>query len=325
MQWVGLDIGGANIKACLNESDVFSVEFPLWKNPTGLDSQLHSILQRAPEEYSLAVTMTGELADCYPTRATGVEMIVSSVLKQSRGRQTAFYTTDGRWVDAEIAKNEWITVAAANWHAIARYVAKFLDNGNGFLIDVGSTTTDIIPIRRGQPAAGKTDDARLTSGELCYAGVQRTPVCSLLNRIDLEGRHVDIAREFFASMQDVYLILEDVDEDQENCSTADGRPATIEFSSQRLSRMICVDADELSRACLENFARQADHALHHVVAQSLSRVAAANSDLPLDFIVCGQGEWVAERLLEGQFDTSKLRLKKLSELKTPQVSRAAAA
>jgi uncharacterized hydantoinase/oxoprolinase family protein len=76
MHWIGLDIGGANIKVCLSESDVFSVKFPLWKHPQRLDTQLQSIFQKSPEDVSIAVTMTGELADCFLNRSDGVDLIV---------------------------------------------------------------------------------------------------------------------------------------------------------------------------------------------------------------------------------------------------------
>ena len=36
-------------------------------------------------------------------------------------------------------------VASANWHATASLVAKLM--GDGLFVDMGSTTTDLIPIR----------------------------------------------------------------------------------------------------------------------------------------------------------------------------------
>ena len=56
----------------------------------------------------------------------------------------------------------------ANWHAGAALIARYCREA--LLIDMGSTTTDIIPIVAGAVAArGYTDAERLTTGELAYA------------------------------------------------------------------------------------------------------------------------------------------------------------
>ena len=48
------------------------------------------------------------------------------------------------------------------------------------LLDLGSTTCDIIPIAYAHPQPfGRTDTARLKSGELVYCGVRRTPLCAV--------------------------------------------------------------------------------------------------------------------------------------------------
>lgn len=326
MGWMGLDIGGANIKVCLSETDAFSVEFPLWQQPQRLGAELEVIFRRVPEDFGVAVTMTGELADCFSTRSEGVEFIVSEVVSQAAARQTLFYTADGQWVDSETALDNWIGVAASNWHAIASYCSRFLDQGNGFLFDIGSTTADIIPIRNGHPAAaGKTDYSRLVSGELCYAGVHRTPLCSVLSGLQIEGNSIGIAREVFATMLDAFIVLGEIGEAEQDCRTADGRPASFECATQRLSRMVCNDAALLSHESLVGLASQASDALTTVISSSLTRVAAANSDLPLEFICCGQGAWFAKKVVESVFESADVNIVELAELRGSGVSCAAAA
>src|SRR5262249_4949340 len=69
-------------------------------------------------------------------------------------------------------------------------------------LDIGTTTTDVIPLNDGSPVpAGRTDPERLRSGELVYTGVRRTPVCAL-------GGDEALAAEWFATTLDVYLVLE---------------------------------------------------------------------------------------------------------------------
>ncbi len=284
MRWVGLDIGGANIKVCLAESNLFSLEFPLWQQQHALASQLGEILQDVPLDTGIAVTMTGELADCFASRADGVEFIVESVVSQSGGRKTVFYTTDGHWLGPTEAKRNWLKVAAGNWHAIASYAARFLPEASGFLIDIGSTTTDIIPIRAGRPCGkGVTDLSRLASGELCYAGVERTPICSLLEHLELNGQRIGVARELFATIKDAFILLGNVDEDPENRQTADGRPAEFKFAAQRFAKMVCTDADLLASESLAAAAEQAVSSLENTIAQSLQTSCQGKPGLAIRF------------------------------------------
>ena len=56
-------------------------------------------------------------------------------------------------------------IASANWHASAALIARCCREA--LLVDMGSTTTDIVPIVAGAVAArGYTDAERLATGEL---------------------------------------------------------------------------------------------------------------------------------------------------------------
>src|SRR5205085_469250 len=97
-------------------------------------------------------------------------------------------------------------VAAANWMASATLVARTVPDA--LFIDVGSTTTDIIPIAGGEvAAAGRTDPARLRSGELVYTGCLRTPVCAIVRSVPQSGGRTRVASERFAIAADVYRWL----------------------------------------------------------------------------------------------------------------------
>ena len=63
------------------------------------------------------------------------------------------------------AKENYLEVAGVNWVATAWLVSKFIKNC--IVVDIGSTTTDIIPIVDGKMVVkGKTDLERLSNGEL---------------------------------------------------------------------------------------------------------------------------------------------------------------
>ena len=91
MSWLGLDIGGANLKAANAAGWAQSIPFALWRDPAGLAAALAELIAQAPAADRLAVTMTGELCDCFRTKAEGVRHILAAVAQwrmNARSRST---------------------------------------------------------------------------------------------------------------------------------------------------------------------------------------------------------------------------------------------
>src|SRR5262249_59394807 len=92
-------------------------------------------------------------------------------------------------------------VASANWHATATLVAKL--RGSAVLIDMGSTTTDVVPVVSGAVAArGYTDAERLACGELVYTGLVRSFVMAIAERAPVAGRWTPRGPEQFSTIDD---------------------------------------------------------------------------------------------------------------------------
>src|SRR5689334_4768543 len=177
---LGLDIGGANLKAAHSSGAARSRPFALWKSPAALPGALRQLLRGWPPYDLLAVTMTGELCDCFATKREGVRALLDAV--SAAGAVPArVWLTDGRLVGIGAARSRPLRAAAANWLALATFAGRFAPRGPALLIDVGSTTTDIVPLMDGRPVPrGRTDAQRLRCDELAYTGVIRTPLCALL-------------------------------------------------------------------------------------------------------------------------------------------------
>lgn len=341
---VGLDIGGANLKAAiwLGENDVRgrSMNFPMWKQPEQLADGVRKIMGEietsgttgasALRRRHLAVTMTGELADCFASRREGVARIVDQLLQVVSADQLSIYSVDGRWFTAEQAKEDPWTVAASNWHALASWLAQWPPTAHALrcavLVDIGSTTVDILPVINGRLATqARTDRDRLEQSQLVYTGVRRTPVCAVVQRLAVEGIDIPVMAELFATVDDAYLLLGLVEEDAQDADTADGRPRTKPDAAARLARMIGEDADRLSPLQLSCMANQIIGAQARQLAEAIeANLNQFSSEIAPHLVCSGHGLPLFEQTIR-KLKTATASVIRLNEHASDEVSRCAPA
>ncbi|HRX81670.1 MAG TPA: hydantoinase/oxoprolinase family protein, partial [Pirellulaceae bacterium] len=222
-----------------------------------------------------------------------------AVEQAADGRHTRVYLNEGTLVTLQVAKSRTAQVAAANWHALARFAGRFTMGRPALLIDVGSTTCDVIPLLNGEPATNqRTDTARLLRGELIYAGVERTPVCSLVSSLPYRGHLCPVAREFFATTRDAYTLLGKVPERPMSRDTPDGRAVTKAASRLRLARMICADIEDFNHRDAGIAAEAVANALTKALLDGVQQVIAAYSFEPTIAVLSGHGAFAAKKALE---------------------------
>ena len=330
---LAFDIGGAHIKAADGLGWVHSEPFELWRRRAELPAALARIVS-SRHPHRIVATMTGEIADCYASRREGVDDIVAAVTAASHAVAgsacpVGIYLVDGTIVPPEEAARRPLAAAASNWHAIARLAAAVASSDEAFLIDIGSTTTDIVPLVNRIPApAGRDDVTRLAAGELVYTGVERTPIAAIVRSLPWRGRRHPVASELFAQALDVWLLLGGLAEETDptragGVSTADGGPATRAAAHRRLARMLLADPEEvtadesiaMAACCADRQSRQ--------VARALRRVASSCAWQPRSIVLSGHGGCLARRALARV--GWNVDLVSLSDTLGPDVSRAAPA
>ena len=169
--------------------------------------------------------MTAELSDTFLTKREGVCQVLEDVARVFP--DTPIFVVD---VEAKVrliqeAKSEPLKVAAANWAATGWMVSQLIENC--IVIDVGSTSTSIIPVVKGKlEAIGKTDLEKLISGELVYTGSLRTNIATIVSSIPVRGDLARVSAELFALSGDVHLILGNIKENEYTTETADGKGKT---------------------------------------------------------------------------------------------------
>ncbi len=272
---LGLDIGGANLKAADLDAKVRTTAFPMWQRHGELTSRLRS-LSWIEHPDLVGVVMTAELADCFDCKADGVRRVIDSVQHAFPQSEIRIWLTSGEFAEPDDAADLPQLVAAANWHALATWVGRTVPDGPAILIDIGSTTTDIIPLVDGIPmSSGLTDLERLQFGELIYTGVRRTPLCAVSQSVVLAGTEVPVAAELFATVQDVHTVLQSITEDRGNTDTADGKPSTVRAARRRIARMICCDQSELSDQTIGQIAQQFAGSQRDQLIKAVQRIRTA--------------------------------------------------
>lgn len=297
---LGWDIGGANTKVVALEQDTAgvasyratSVACDIRHDP----SELRGVLRRMAAEFkgavAHAVTMTAELSRAFRTKREGVTFVLDALAEALPGASVSVYTADGTFVTPDEAKADPLATAASNWMATASLLARTVPNG--LLIDIGSTSTDIIPIIDGTVAArGRTDPARLGSGELVYTGATRTPAESVVRQVPLGNGMARVAAEGFAVTGDAYLWLGRLTTGDYTAATPDGRPAEREFAGERLARFVCADRDMLDDDALDGIAHAIAHAQLYTIVEAVAQVRAQR-DPPLHLaVIAGLGDFIA--------------------------------
>lgn len=301
---LGWDIGGAHLKVAELAPDgavVAAAQYatPLWNGTDALQQHLARVRHaRTGPVYLHAVTMTGELVDFFPDRQTGVNALLDVFAGHFPEERTAVYGGTSGFLTVPAARMATDQVASANWLATAQCAATCV--GHGVLLDVGSTTTDIVPFFDRQPRnAGWNDQQRLACDELVYTGVVRTPVMALVQRVPFEGRWQNVAAEHFATTADVYRITGELEGGADLHDSADRRGKSVAESVSRLARMLGAEVPpgvpdhgcwcELAAHIAERQLQMIERALQDVLA----RLPAGP---PLTIVGAGTGAFLARKL-----------------------------
>jgi len=320
MKIAGIDIGGANLKFALLDSHSSSIapnnsnpshlaaeaiefaeefSFHFWTDHLELVAALKRIYKAVGDVDSVAITMTAELADCFENKRQGVHFIVDAVESAFPKTDCRFYTTVGELVAAATAKQNWALTAASNWHASAWFLFRQHQLQDGFLIDIGSTTCDLIPVQAGLPVTpGQTDLDRLRNRQLVYAGVGRTAICSLIETVRFSDCEVTIARELFATVADAMIWTNRFPPQPDSHDSADRRSLSSMACRARLCRMVCADDCDLGDEQVTQIAEQTYNALKKQITIGLQAVIDQHSSIPKTFCLAGSGQTLARDVIE---------------------------
>lgn len=299
-QVTGWDVGGAHLKASLIEDGVVRevVQLPslIWTDLGDAEKALQQAKATFGGSPIHAVTMTGELAEYFGSRVEGVKRLSGLIADAFPNEEVRIFAGRSGFVSPDSAADHSDDIASANWYATAAVVAR--TRQEAILVDIGSSTCDIIPVFGGEvSAAGYSDAERLQTGELIYSAAVRTPVMAVVDEVPFEGSWQGLMAERFAVMADVYRILGTLPEDADLFPAVDGREKDVPGSRARLARNLGRDALDHADWQWDAVARfmadvQTDRFSKNV-SRSLSRFAFS-ADAPI--VGAGAGRFIAEEI-----------------------------
>ena len=162
----GFDIGGANTDLAVvkfdDKGEICSIKtdflyFPMWLKKDKLGKALLELVENEIEDIdAVGICMTAELVDAYKTKNEGV-IDIATKSREVFSVPVGFIGLNGVLKFDDVVKNP-DQFAAANWIATSKIAAKI--DPNCIMIDTGSTTTDIIPIKEGSECTRGRSDSR---------------------------------------------------------------------------------------------------------------------------------------------------------------------
>ncbi|MFL5105284.1 MAG: hydantoinase/oxoprolinase family protein [Xanthobacteraceae bacterium] len=288
---IGWDIGGAHLKAARAEQarivDAVQLPSPLRLGLKAVADAFANAKARLGTGDRHVITMTAELADTFASRREGVESLSALAVRELAPAPLSLYAGRAGFISPQAAASHVEDVASANWFASASLAAKL--RGSALFIDMGSTTTDIVPVASDAVAArGYTDAQRLAAGELVYTGLVRSFVMAVAGRAPVAGSWTPLINENFANMADVHRILGTLPEGADQMTTADGRDKTIEASTARLARMVGGDAGDAGPARWAALARWFAEAQIRSVGDA-AMLVLSSTEMPAEAPIIGAG------------------------------------
>ncbi|BBE30071.1 hypothetical protein OSSY52_02120 [Tepiditoga spiralis] len=207
MEILTLDIGGANLKYCIFSFQSNKIEIKEYDELNILNNNLNvfelflkkEIFKITSKNSIDKILFTQTASLIYENNKEGVKKI-ASILKEVFKGEIFMFTPD-RLINIEILDFERYT-ECYNW-AITRELCK---DRKGIIIDMGSTSTDIIPIL--EKENNKNNIMRLIDGEVNYLGMVRTILQSVIKTVPYKNFDVPIIAEPILKTGDIFYYLD---------------------------------------------------------------------------------------------------------------------
>jgi len=231
--------------------------------------------------------MTAELSDIFPDRKNGIKHVVN-LSSKILGEKNIFFYSKKSFLKKKLAIKKPFELNSMNWHATASFVSNFFPNC--ILVDIGSTTSDIIPIKNKEIISKDVSDyQRLKSNELIYLGVLRTPIQAVEKKKNL-------INENFANLSDVYRVLNKIPSTFDLLPTLDSKTKNKHDSARRIARIFGKDYKKNHFLKWKKIAYQIEGEHLKILKSVIKKIEKKNFLKKVPIIGAGIGEFLVKKI-----------------------------
>ena len=312
MEIIGWDIGGAHIKVSkINFSKEKTITkqlyCPVWMNINNLNKSILKIKKQLGRSDYHAITMTAELSDIFKNRNKGTKKIINILCEILSEKKTFFYSNAKPFLKKKEALKKTNNINSMNWHATANFISDFYPNC--ILVDIGSSTTDIIPIKKKRVIAKGTNDyKRLLFNELIYFGVIRTPITAIEKRKNL-------IYENFANLGDIYRVLNKLPKKIDLAPSQDNKSKSKDDSARRIARIFGKDYKKNDFNKWKKVALQIEKKQKKILKDNINKIKKKNFSSSIPIIGAGVGEFLIRNIYsKNNYFTFYSKLKSIKKI-----------
>ena len=294
--YVGWDIGGANIKIVAldeNLNFIYSNKFclPIGESFSQIKETISYCLASI-NQYDLfhLVTFTAESCDNFDNRSIAIKSLAKICFKLL-GKNLKFYSHKNKYENFKYVINNPLMFASSNWIPYRSFLIKKYKYD--IAMDLGSTTTDIIP-NKTYKKIGISDFERINMGTLLYFGVERTPLSMLFNNVNINRKKIHLLNEFYAKSSDVFLISKDLLSSDVISKNCDGRSNSLDNCRKRLLRQFGLDLSQKNFGLSNKIVKAIKNDIIENIDNLVKRHIKKNKTAKI--FVTGQGEFLLKEL-----------------------------
>ena len=307
--YLGVDIGGANLKIVGLDKNkqinlVSQEKCEIWKGLSDFDKKIIKVNKLISNKTVIGITMTAEMCDYFKKRKKGVKKIIKHIRK---GLNKNVYFWENLNNKSFSMDPSYKNVASMNWLATGKFISKKISNS--IVIDLGSTTTDLVFIRKNQIInKGFTDLKRLILSELIYTGFTRTPLFGITDKLKFNKKNYSLLPENFANISDVYRVLKKTSSKIDLFDTMDGRSKSFSNSLRRVARNFGFDYKNKKKKLILSLCEEIEKIqfskITASIKQNLRRHKMSKKEVSL--IICGIGkDYLYEKFVRKEFKVLK--------------------
>ncbi len=249
--------------------------------------------------------MTAELSDIFSNRSIGTKHIINLTSKLLIKKKVFFYNYKKNFFNKKDAIKKTPLINSMNWHASANFISKYVSNC--LLIDIGSTTTDIIPIKNGKIISkGTNDSKRLKNNELLYIGSLRTPINAIEKR-------KNIIYENFSNIADVYRILGKLPRKLDQIPTEDNKKKDKHSSARRLARIYGKDYKKKELKKWKKVSSLLEKKQKIILKKKINKIKKRFFNKEINIIGAGLGRFLIKDLFKKNYIDFETKIKFLKK------------